>query len=87
MSPPKNTGYFIINTHNNDVIIMIRTQGQNRKDCMDKLREMIAEAYLEPKEREMWIGISEKGKEKRRDEKRKRGTVKETRRSKNFDFD
>jgi hypothetical protein len=54
---------------------------------MDKLREMIAEAYLEPKEREMWIGISEKGKEKRRDEKRKRGTVKETRRSKNFDFD
>ena len=43
---------------------------------------MIAEAYIEPKEREMWVGISEKGKEKRKIEKRKRGEVKDSRREK-----
>lgn len=55
---------------------------------MDKLREMIAEAYIEPKVREMWVGLSEKGKVKRKDEKRKRSVVKEGRRLKNSrDFD
>jgi hypothetical protein len=48
---------------------------------------MIAEAYMEPKEREMWVGISEKGKAMRRDEKRKRGAVKENRRISSKDFD
>jgi hypothetical protein len=49
---------------------------------------MVAEAFIEPKERSMWEGISEKGKEVRRQEKRQRGEVKEARRSKTFrDFD
>ena len=31
-----------------------RTQKQNKLDCVDKLREMVAFAYLEPKERKMY---------------------------------
>ena len=47
---------------------------------------MIAEAYIEPKEREMWQGISDKGKEIRKIEKRKRGEVKANRKqSRDYD--
>jgi len=56
-----------------------RTQGKNREDCMDKLREIISEAYVEPKDRHMWVGIGEKGKEQRKEDKRKRGEVKQNR--------
>lgn len=56
-----------------------RTQAKNKDDCIIKLQEMVAEAYIEPKDRQMWEGISEKGKEHRRDEKRKRGSVKSSR--------
>ena len=31
-----------------------RTQKQNKLDCIEKLREMVAFAYLEPKERKMY---------------------------------
>jgi hypothetical protein len=62
-----------------------RTQAKNREDCMIKLREIISEAYVEPKDRNMWVGISEKGKEMRRNEKRARGAVKQIRRSKGYD--
>jgi len=65
-----------------------RTQGKNKDDCISKLQYMLAEAYIEPKDRHMWEGISEKGKEIRREDKRKRGEVKSQRRnSKNFDYD
>ncbi len=47
---------------------------------MDKLKVMIYEAYLEPKEREMWVGLSDRSKENRKCEKRKRGDVKANRR-------
>lgn len=56
-----------------------RTQAKNKDDCISKLQEMVAEAYVEPKDRQMWEGISDKGKEQRRDEKRKRGSVKSNR--------
>jgi hypothetical protein len=58
-------------------------QGQNKEDCFRKLKQMIAEASVAPKDRHMYEGISEKGKERRKDEKRKRGEVKEGRRAKN----
>ena len=65
-----------------------RTQGKNKDDCISKLQYMLAEAYIEPKDRHMWEGISEKGKEIRRNEKKKRGEVKTQRRnSKSFDDD
>ena len=66
-----------------------RTQAQNREDCLKKLRVMISEASVAPKERTMYAGLSERGKERRKEDKRKRSNVKETRRlknSKNFDF-
>jgi protein subunit release factor B len=63
-----------------------RTQSKNKDDCVEKLKIMIAEAMLTPKEREMWVGISEKGKLQRKNDKRKRGDVKEGRkRIKDFD--
>ena len=49
---------------------------------------MISEASITPKERHIYDGISEKGKERRKDDKRKRGEVKEGRRMKNSkDYD
>ena len=60
-----------------------RTQSKNKDDCIMKLKEMIAYASVEPKEREMWEGLSEKTKQTRRDDKRKRGEVKSARRMKN----
>ena len=64
-----------------------RTQSSNREDCVWKLKTLIAEAYMEPKERKMWEGLSEQGKENRRAEKKKRAAVKNVRREKSFDFD
>lgn len=67
-------GYIIVTSQEN------RTQGKNKEDCLDKLRQMIAEAYVEPKDRHLWVGIGEKGKAKRREEKRFTGAKKENRR-------
>lgn len=64
-----------------------RTQSKNKDDCIEKLKEMVAEAFVEPKDRQMWEGISDKGKEQRRDEKRKRGAVKSTRRISKDEWD
>ena len=81
------------NKINNDGELLVtsqehRTQNRNKEDCIDKLRVMLAEAYVEPKERSMWEGISEKGKQERKQEKRKRGAVKQSRTSnRKFDYD
>ena len=42
---------------------------------MNKMKEIIAEAYAEPKQREMWEGLSEKTKQGRIDLKRKRKSI------------
>jgi hypothetical protein len=46
---------------------------------------MISEAYMEPKERQMWIGLSTKTKEVRKIDKRKRGEIKNSRKSNRSD--
>ncbi len=47
---------------------------------------MVAEAMMTPKEREMWVGLSEKGKERRQQERKHRSGVKNNRKKvKNFD--
>lgn len=61
-----------------------RTQSQNRKAALQKLQEMILQAWPRPKTRNMRTGISEKTKRKRRDDKRKRSLVKENRRRVDF---
>lgn len=62
-----------------------RVQSKNRQECEKKLRVMLAEAYVEPKERQMYEGISDQNKAHRKIEKKKRGDVKERRRSNSFD--
>lgn len=61
-----------------------RTQPQNRKAAIQKLREMILQAWPRPKERNMRTGISAKTKKKRKEDKRKRKFVKENRRRVEF---
>ena len=57
-----------------------RTQSRNKEDCLYKVKVMIAQAYVEPKDRTMWTGISEKTKERRKDDKRHRAGIKSARR-------
>lgn len=64
-----------------------RTQKQNKELCLTKLREMVEEAYIEPKDRNMWTGIGEIGKARRREEKKARGNVKDSRRMNKKGFD
>lgn len=66
----------------------IRTQSNNREHCIEKLKVMVAQAYIVPKERNMYEGISKGAKIERKVEKRARGVVKSSRRSNNVkDFD
>ncbi len=48
---------------------------------------MIAEASMTPKEREMWVGIGEKTKERRKEDKRRRGEIKSMRRVSKSSYD
>jgi hypothetical protein len=61
-----------------------RTQTQNKKAVLAKLQAFILEAYPRPKERNMRTGISKVTKERRKEEKRKRGNVKANRKSVSF---
>lgn len=58
---------------------------RNRDECLGKLQEALQRASIVPKERKMKEGISEKTKRERRDEKRKRGEVKQLRKKVNWD--
>lgn len=68
------------------IFVTCRTQSQNKEDCVKKLQEMLADAYLEPKERKMYEEISEQNKSHRRVEKRKRSEVKSNRRVNKDDY-
>ena len=61
-----------------------RTQIANRKTVMQKLHDMILQAWPRPKERHMRKGISIKTKEQRKEFKRRRSDVKEGRRKVDF---
>jgi peptidyl-tRNA hydrolase ICT1 len=63
-----------------------RSQAYNKDEAIAKVRSMVAEAYVEPKDRHMWEGIGEKGKKIRRQEKSKRSETKQNR-TKNFSKD
>lgn len=41
--------------------VFCRSQGRNKAECFEKLKEAIREAYVEPKERKIWEGLSEQG--------------------------
>jgi peptidyl-tRNA hydrolase ICT1 len=61
-----------------------RSQFQNRDICLEKLKEYIEEAYLEPKERKVWETLAESTKDHRRKEKSHRSKVKSFRGSQSF---
>lgn len=61
---------------------------RNRELVLSKLKEALAEAEVEPKERHIWAGIGDRGRAERRAEKTHRKDVKSNRgRSNNHDFD
>jgi hypothetical protein len=61
---------------------------RNRELVLAKLKEALAEAELEPKERHIWEGIGDRGRAERRAEKTHRKDIKASRgRSNNQDFD
>lgn len=57
-----------------------RTQVANRKAALQKLQELVQQAAIRPKERKMRTGLSARTKEQRKEMKRRRGAVKESRR-------
>lgn len=63
-----------------------RTQSKNKDDCVSKLQTMLEEAYVEPKDRDMWTGISKKTKIERRDTKRHRASIKANRKVNKNDY-
>lgn len=56
-----------------------RTQGQNRKEALDKLRSMILQAWERPKVRKQRKGISKAEKQRRKEFKKKRSETKANR--------
>ena len=56
-----------------------RTQAQNRKAVMGKLKEMLLQAWPRPKVRRQRIGISQASKERNKEFKRKRSETKANR--------
>jgi hypothetical protein len=48
-------------------------------ECLGKLEKIVADAFIEPKERKQYAGISKKGKARRRDTKRFKSQVKTNR--------
>ena len=54
---------------------------------MNKIRDIISEAYVEPKDRHLWVGLSDAAKENRKENKRQRGAVKQSRRVRSDDYD
>jgi hypothetical protein len=63
-----------------------RTQTGNRAECIKKLQSVIDLASIEPKEREQWEGIGEKGKQERKKIKQHTSKIKSARRQR-FDDD
>jgi peptidyl-tRNA hydrolase ICT1 len=61
-----------------------RSQFQNRDICLEKLKEFIKEAFLEPKERKVWEDLAETTKDHRRKEKSHRSKLKSFRGSRSF---
>ena len=57
-----------------------RSQKHNLDDCFVKMQQIVDEASISPKERKLYKGESNKGKERRMEKKRRRSEVKSSRR-------
>jgi ribosome-associated protein len=63
-----------------------RSQIVNRRIAVELIQSLVDEAALEPKGRDMWTGIGEEGKQRRKEEKRHRTQVKSVRRASKEDY-
>jgi RF-1 domain len=63
-----------------------RSQVDNRKDVLKKLEQAVLAVWPRPKVRRVRVGLSEKGKRNRKNEKLKQSSKKESRRNQRFDF-
>lgn len=63
-----------------------RTQHQNRKDALQKIEQAVLAVWPRPKLRRVRVGLSEKGERKRKEEKTKQSSKKESRRNYRYDF-
>ncbi len=57
-----------------------RTQYKNKVECVKKLKGILIDAAIKPKERNQRVGLSDYTKQKRKESKRLRSTVKNIRR-------
>ena len=73
-----NEGYMTITSQE------YRTQVQNRKDAMKKLKDIIRNSWARPKVRKMRKGLTKKAKENRREMKKKISMKKESRKRVDF---
>lgn len=60
-----------------------RTQTSNKATCVKKLRIMLDDAYIEPKDRVQYDGIGTKGKSINKKNKQARSDIKASRSQKN----
>jgi hypothetical protein len=58
---------------------VFRTQHRNKELCIARLKDIINEAAIEPKDREIWEGIGDKGHRIRKNMKDRRSEVKQSR--------
>ena len=69
---------YILDAHDN------RSQTRNKADCLKKLKSFLDLALVEPKSRDQWTDIGEKGKATRKKDKTHRKNVKSNRRGGDF---
>jgi hypothetical protein len=63
-----------------------RTQSENRKDVLKKLQAAVLQVWPRPKVRKLRVGLTERGKQKRKEAKLKQSAKKEGRRNQRYDF-
>lgn len=61
-----------------------RTQAQNRKDCLQKIEDIVLKAYPRPKVRKMRKGVSKAAKERKKQDKKHRSQTKANRKKVDF---
>jgi len=61
-----------------------RTQAQNRKACLQKVKEVVLKAYPRPSVRKMRKGVSKASKERKKQDKKHRSQTKENRKRVDF---
>lgn len=68
------------------VVQQERTQEANKRIAQKRMQEILDASLIEPKERDMWTGLADVTKEKRKEGKRFRSKIKQARKVTKFDW-